>query len=200
MRAALRGYLDGSDEVRVVGEVGSGEDALALARRLRPTVTLLDNRSPIADGLSAISTLARYTAVVAMTSDASEAPIASILRGGALGYLVHGEFDPPDLLRAVRAVANGHGWLSPAAASAATAALREQAGPRPANAGEARFGLTSRERDILGLLSEGLPNAAIATRLDLAEKTVKNHLNRIFAKLQVRNRTAAVLTWSRGKG
>jgi DNA-binding NarL/FixJ family response regulator len=191
MRAAVRGHLKAADEITVVGEADNGADALALARRIRPAVTLIDDRVPVVR-------LAKYTAVVVLTGDTDEELVASTLRGGALGYLVHGEFEPSDLCRAVRAVANGQGWLSPFAASAATAALREQAATSRPDGQRSRFGLTTRECDILGLLNEGLPNSAIAYRLDLAEKTVKNHLNRIFAKLQVHNRTAAVLMWSRG--
>jgi DNA-binding NarL/FixJ family response regulator len=191
MRAAVREYLNAADRITVVGEATNGVDALAAARRLRPAVTLIDSRVSVAQ-------LARFTSVVVLTSDASEYLVASMLQDGALGYLVHGEFEPADLPRAVRAVANGQGWLSPCAASAVTAALREHANNGRPDAPRTRFGLTTRECDILGLLSEGLSNAAIAARLDLAEKTVKNHFNRIFTKLRVRNRTAAVLMWSRG--
>jgi DNA-binding NarL/FixJ family response regulator len=127
-----------------------------------------------------------------------------MLNGGARGYLVHGEFDPPELLRAVQAVANGHGWLSPIAASVATSAMREQVS-REQSARErrdeqrlarARFGLTQREQDVLVMVCEGLSNAAIAQRLALAEKTVKNHLQHVYAKLQVGSRTEAVARWT----
>jgi DNA-binding NarL/FixJ family response regulator len=199
VRDALRGVLDLSDDVRVVGEAGNGRDALALALRHRPDVTLLDHRMPIADGLSIVDELARHTAVLALTSDASPGVIASMLRGGARGYLVHGHFDPPDLLRAVLAVAGGQGWLSPVAASVAVSvarsALREQ-GIR--HAAQDSFGLTDRERDVLDLLCDGLSNATIAQRLRLTEKTVKNHLYNAFAKLQVGSRTEAMLRWRAG--
>jgi DNA-binding NarL/FixJ family response regulator len=206
VRAALRAYLEGTDEVRVIGEAGNGREALAIATRSRPTVTLLDHRMPLADGLSIVGALARHTSVLALTSDASPELIASMLRGGAQGYLVHGQFEPPDLLRAVRAVAAGQGWLSPVAAAVAAAALRDQRDrdrearrrAEQAEAVQRRYGLTPRERDILALLCQGLPNATIAHRLDLSEKTVKNHLNHIFAKLGVGTRTEAVVVWSGG--
>jgi len=197
VREALRGFLDASDEARVVGEAGNGQEALALAVRLRPVVTLLDYRMPVADGLSIVGELARHTAVLALTSDASAEVIGSMLRGGARGYLVHGHFDPPDLLRAVLAVAAGQGWLSPVAASVATSALREQGETARADQRyKAGFGLTDRERDVLDLLCAGLSNAAIAERLRLTEKTVKNHLYSVFTKLQVGSRTEAVVRWS----
>jgi DNA-binding NarL/FixJ family response regulator len=204
VRAALRGFLDGTDAVRVIAEAGDGREALATARRMRPTVTLLDHRMPIADGLTVITDLSSYSLVLVLTSDADPQLVASMLRGGASGYLVHGEFEPADLLRAVRAVAAGHGWLSPVAAAVAAATLRSQLTHEQSQAAEAErlkhirgsYGLTHREQDVLALLSEGLSNAAIARRLVLTEKTVKNHLNHIFIKLQVTNRTHAILRWS----
>jgi DNA-binding NarL/FixJ family response regulator len=204
VRSALRGFLDSTDRVTVVGEAGNGHEALALARRMRPVVTLLDHRMPIADGLSVLHTLAGYTNVLALTSDESEAVIAGMLRGGARGYLVHGQFDPPDLLRAVESVAAGQGWLSPTAASVAAAAFRaaddreRMRRERAVREEEARnrFGLTPRERDVLNLLCEGLANASIARRLDLTEKTVKNHLHHVFAKLQVSSRAEAIVRWT----
>jgi DNA-binding NarL/FixJ family response regulator len=204
VRAALHGFLATSDEVRVVAEAGDGREAVAVARQLRPAVTLLDYRMPIADGLSVIGELSAQSAVLVLTSDSSPEVIGQMLRGGARGYLVHGEFDPPELLRAVRAVAHGHGWLSPLAASVATSALRDQVSRERERddrrererLARSRFGLTQREQDVLALLCEGLSNAAIARRLVLTEKTVKNHLHHIFAKLNVSSRTEAVVRWT----
>jgi DNA-binding NarL/FixJ family response regulator len=204
VREALRAFLDGGSpdgDTVVVGEAGNGQEALALVLRHRPDVTLLDYRMPIADGLSIVGELARHTVVLALTSDDSPEVIASMLGGGARGYLVHGQFDPPELLRAVRAVAAGQGWLSPVAASVATSALRMRGDlERDAERARERFGLTDRERDVLDLLAAGLPNAAIAQRLRLTEKTVKNHLYNVFAKLGVGNRTEAVVRWSGRQG
>ena len=196
----LRGYLDGVDGVRVVGEAADGREAVAHARVLRPAVTLLDHRMPVADGLSALGELSRLSGVLVITSDADPGLIGRMLRGGARGYLVHGAFDPDELRRAVLAVAAGHGWLSPVAAAVATAAVRAQASREDLAERQeetlARFRLTRRERDVLELLAEGLSNAAIAHRLLLTEKTVKNHLHHIFAKLHVHGRMEAVLLWT----
>jgi DNA-binding NarL/FixJ family response regulator len=200
VRAALRGYLDGVDGVRVVAEAADGHEAIAHARILRPDVTLLDHRMPVADGLSALGELSRLSGVLVITSDAGADLIGRMLRGGARGYLVHGAFDPDELRRAVLAVAAGHGWLSPVAAAVATATVRAQASQESLVERQeqtlARFRLTRRERDVLDLLAEGLSNAAIAHRLLLTEKTVKNHLHHIFTKLGVHGRMEAVLLWT----
>jgi DNA-binding NarL/FixJ family response regulator len=204
VRSALLGILASSPGVQVLGEAANGREALQAARRLRPDVTLLDHRMPIADGLSVLNAVAQHTAVLVLTSDDDPQLIAGMLHQGARGYLVHGEFDPPELLRAVREVAGGRGWLSPVAASVAASLARDQAARERARVDvferrrRARhgFGLTEREEDVLTLLCEGLTNASIAHRLRLTEKTVKNHLNHVFAKLQVRTRTEAVVRWT----
>jgi DNA-binding NarL/FixJ family response regulator len=204
VRAALRAYLGGADDVRVLAEAGHGQEAVNLARRLNPTVTLLDHRMPIADGLSVITTIAQHSAVLVLTSDDDPQLIAAMLYRGARGYLVHGEFDPPELLRAVKEVAAGRGWLSPVAASVAAAALRDQLArerarhqyAERAHLARTRLGLTDREEEVLNLLCQGLSNASIAERLVLTEKTVKNHLNHIFAKLHVTSRTEAIVRWT----
>jgi DNA-binding NarL/FixJ family response regulator len=204
VRGALRGILDSDEGLRVLAEAANGREAVAAVRRLQPAVTLLDHRMPIADGLSVIATIAQYTCVLVLTSDDDADLIAGMLHQGARGYLVHGEFDPPELLRAVREVAGGRGWLSPIAASVAATMVRAQQDRERVRhqqterrrAARSHFGLTDREEDVMHLLCEGLSNAAIAHRLRLTEKTVKNHLNHVFAKLQVRSRTEAIVRWT----
>lgn len=111
--------------IGVVGEAGDGRTGLAAARRLRPHVTLLDHRMPVADGLSVVEQVAACSYVLVLTNSPEEELVAPMLRGGARGYLAYGQFTPPDLIAAVRAVAAGQGWLVPSAASVATTALRE---------------------------------------------------------------------------
>ncbi|WP_061295384.1 LuxR C-terminal-related transcriptional regulator [Herbidospora cretacea] len=208
VRAAMSAFLAADARLRVVGEAGNGYDGLAAARRLRPGVTLLDHRMPLADGLSVVSEMSLHTRVLALTSDDTEDVIAAMLRGGVRGYLVHGQFDPPELLSAVLAVAEGRGWLSPVAASVATSLVRGQAErdqeqrdrAERRHAVQARFGITRREREVLNLLAQGLSNASIAIRLGLTEKTVKNHLNSVFGKLNVGSRTEAMVVWTGGPG
>lgn len=203
VRAAVHAFLGGQDQARVVAEAADGQEALRVVRRFRPHVTLLDHRMPVADGLSVIAALAEHTRVLVLTSDTAADIVAGMLRGGARGYLVWGQFEPSDLLRAIREVAAGSSWLSPTAASVAATAFREQGARERAEqeravhrrAAQRRYGLSRREEQVLDLLSTGLSNAMIGHQLALTEKTVKNHLNHIFAKLGVANRTEAVLRW-----
>jgi DNA-binding NarL/FixJ family response regulator len=199
VRESLRAVLDGLDDTRVVGEASDGHQALQLAARLRPTVILLDHRMPRADGLSVVASLSRYSPVLVLTGDNRAELVAAMLRGGARGYLVYGRFEPEDLARAIRAVAGGEAWLSPGAALVATTALRRSHGPGaqvPSLPGHTPE-LSLREQDVMNLLCLGLSNAAIGELLDLSEKTIKNHLHRIFGKLGVASRAEAVVRWIR---
>jgi DNA-binding NarL/FixJ family response regulator len=203
VRATLRPLLEADGTVAVVAEAGNGRAGLQAAIRHRPRVTLLDYRMPVADGLSVIADISQHSHVLVLTGSAEPELIAPMLRGGARGYLVYGQFDPPDLLRAVHAVASGQGWLTPTAANIAANAMREafareqEAAARVERHRAARhsFQLTTREREVMTLLAGGLSNAAIGQRMAVSEKTVKNHLNKLFAKLGVNSRTEAVARW-----
>ncbi len=204
VRVTLRTLLESSNKISVVGEASNGEAGLAAARRLRPNVTLLDHRMPVADGLSVVEFLAAHTAVLVLTSSPEPELIGPMLRGGARGYLVYGQFEAPELIRAIREVASGRAWLSPTAATVATTAIQEQVARERAQRAQAErrraarttFGLTEREEDVVELLCLGMSNISIAHRLGLSEKTVKNHLNHIFTKLGVSSRTEAVVHWT----
>jgi DNA-binding NarL/FixJ family response regulator len=203
VRVTLRHLIEAEGDLSVVAEAGDGQVALATAIRLRPRVTLLDYRMPVADGLSVVEQVAACSNVLVLTGSPELDLIAPMLALGARGYLVYGQFDPAELPRAIRAVAAGQGWLTPAAASVAAAAMRESYARQRADharvgaeqAARRRFGLTDREEEVLGLVSAGLTNAAVAARLEISEKTVKNHLNAVFGKLHVRTRTEAVIRW-----
>lgn len=203
VRATLRPLLESRGTISVVAEAANGRAALTAAIRLRPQVTLLDQRMPVADGLSVIDEITQYSAVLVLTGSADPELIAPMLRGGARGYLVYGQFDPPHLVHAVHAVAAGQGWLTPTAASVAATGMRDAYARERAAADRAhlhrttqqRYGLTEREEEVVDLLCAGLSNAAIADRLAVSEKTVKNHLNKVFAKLDVFSRTEAIARW-----
>jgi DNA-binding NarL/FixJ family response regulator len=110
---------------------------------------------------------------------------------------VYGRFEPNDLLRAVRAVAAGEGWLTTRAAKVVAATMRGPGAAPPTTAARPTNDLTAREHDVLNLLCLGLSNAAIGEHLALSEKTVKNHLNHAFAKINVTSRSEAIVYWMR---
>ncbi|GAB6897165.1 response regulator [Kineosporia succinea] len=192
VRAGLRAMLE-LGGLEVVAEAGDGRAALDVVARHRPEVTLLDHRMPVADGLQVLSHLADQTRVLLLTSDDSDTVITAALARGASGFLSHNSLDAGELLRAVRAVAAGEGFLAPVAAAVAVRQLRDRA--ERESAARIRFDLTRRERELMDLLVKGMTNAEIAGHLVLSEKTVKNHLNHMYAKLGVRHRTEAVARW-----
>ncbi|BCJ62039.1 response regulator transcription factor [Micromonospora endophytica] len=126
-RAALRAMLDTGGRVRVVAATGDGDEAVALAHRLRPTVTLLDDGVTASGHWNLVDALAQRSPVIVMTGATDCPTIASLLRTPVRGCLVHGHFDAAELLGAVSAVAAGLGWLSPTAVAAASWALRTRA-------------------------------------------------------------------------
>jgi DNA-binding NarL/FixJ family response regulator len=206
VRLGLTTLLQTTDAIDVVGTAGDGQEAIALVNRHRPDVTLLDLRMPVMDGLTAAPRLVALTSVLIMTYAEEDELVLGALAAGAIGYLIHGQFSSEDL---VRAIVNTHlGWsvLSPPAISAVGGYLRvaglkpmasavapdDPASPVPESAVDC---LSARERDVMTLVARGHPNQMIATELYLSEKTVKNHINRIYAKLGVTNRAAAVATW-----
>jgi DNA-binding NarL/FixJ family response regulator len=196
IRMGLRSLLETNRTVQVVGEAGNGKVALEQARTLRPQVTLLDVRMPVMDGLEAVEPLAAMTKVLMMTYADDDEVVAAAIRSGASGYLVHGQFGPDELDEAVRRVADGGSALSPAVAPALFDAVRSgEASAPPTTRHDVRAQLTRREAEILDHIARGLSNADIAQTLFLDEKTVKNHINRAYAKLHVANRGEAIATW-----
>ncbi|GAA3966164.1 response regulator transcription factor [Thermobifida alba] len=196
VRAGLVALLETADDIRVVGEAGDGAEAVVKARELRPDVVLLDVRMPVRDGVSVVEELAEFTRVVMLTHTEDPEVVQTALRRGASGYLVHGHFTLDELDRALREVVRGTGSpLSPVAAAALVSSLRSA--PRtPAPVDPAALGLTDREAEVLAAMARGLSNAEIAAELFLSEKTVKNHINRIFRKLGVATRAAAIARWN----
>lgn len=191
VRMGIRSLLSQLDDVHLIGEAWDGEQAVELARKLMPQVTLLDVRMPRRDGVSAAVEISQVSNIVMMTYSDSPDVVRSAIRSGACGYLVHGAFDPEDVGVAIRSAARGVGILSPAAVVAL--AQEEQRDRVPTG-----HGLSEREAEVMGLIARGRTNGQIARELFLSEKTVKNHINRIFAKLGVQDRAQAVSWWLGG--
>jgi DNA-binding NarL/FixJ family response regulator len=193
VRSGLVSLLEAGG-VEVAGEASDGEKAIALAERLRPDLVLLDVRMPLMDGVTAARRLAKTTRVLMLTYTDTPEIIRAAIGNGAAGYLVHGTFTPEELLNAVHQVARGANPLSPAAVAVLVGAVQDQATAPPQPAG-ARYGLSAREMEVMELVAKGYPNGTIAARLFLADKTIKNHVNHIYAKLGVTTRAAAIALW-----
>jgi DNA-binding NarL/FixJ family response regulator len=208
VRIGLRSLLELDDRMVVCGEAASGHEAVAVASRERPDVVLLDVRMPGSGGLDVLPALTQLSRVLMLTYSDEPAVVSAALRGGATGYLVHGAFQSDELAMAIVDTAEGRPRLSPAAASvllqgfnghgpaAAAAVAPPEEAKEPTVVPEVvkRHALSRREVEICRLLVAGLTNADIARRLYIEEKTVKNHLNRIFAKLGAANRAEAIAT------
>ncbi|MFG1857676.1 response regulator transcription factor [Actinomadura geliboluensis] len=182
VREGLRGMLAAEPDIEVAGEAASGDEAVALVPRVRPDVVLMDLRMPSGDGVSAIERLPGHRILV-LTTFQDDADIVRAIEAGAAGYLLK-DASRADLAAAVRAAAAGRRVLSPEV-SARLAAVDQTPAPPV---------LSAREAEVLALVAEGLTNAQIGERLYIGQATVKTHLLRIFTKLGVSDRTAAVMT------
>lgn len=193
IRSGLRSLLDTCPELHVIGEAGDGESAVELIRRMQPDVTLLDVRMPRRDGVSVAAEVSGMTRVLMLTySDAPEV-VRAALEAGAGGYLVHGSFRSEELVSAVLSTAAGSSVLSEVALDAIRSALLAPSTPTAPQRPD--VGLSPREVEVMEHIATGLSNAEISRLCFLSEKTVKNHVNHIFAKLVVRTRAEAVATW-----
>jgi DNA-binding NarL/FixJ family response regulator len=189
LRQGLVALLGAIDRVEVVGEAGTGEEAQGVVAEVVPDVVLMDLNLPGMSGTEATAGITAQhsgVAVLALTMLEDQANIVAAIRAGARGYLLK-EATPEEIVRALDAVANGQAVFGGAAATrvlTALAADERETQPLPE--------LTDREREVLGLLARGLTNAAIAQRLYVSDKTVRNHVSNIFTKLGVNERAAAV--------
>lgn len=195
IRAGLRNVLETSDKISVIGEASDGEAALAEIDRSQPDVVLLDVRMPKQDGLAVVKQAAAKTKILMLTYTDEPEIIREALAEGARGYLVHGTCTPDEIERAILTVYSGNLLLTGLAADAMWGGGSQavSAAQKP-DAGE-RAGLSKRQREVMELIADGLTNGEIARACFLAEKTVKNHVNQIFAKLGVRTRAEAVSQW-----
>lgn len=194
VRRGVRALLESEGDVEVVGDTASVAEAETLIAKLQPDVAVLDARLPDGSGIELcgrLRELAPGVRCLVLTSYDDEEAIVAAIQAGAAGYVLK-EVEGDSLLSSVRAVGNGHSLIDPVMARRVIAWIEQtNEGPREL------AGLTEQQRKILELLAEGLTNKQIGDRLYLAEKTVKNHVTRILAKLGVQRRTQAALLASR---
>jgi two-component system response regulator DevR len=190
VRIGLSALLDRQPGFRVVGQAGSGQEAIRLARALRPDVVVLDIRMPDGSGTDAcraITAEAPGTPVVMLTSYADEEALFEAISAGASGYVLK-RIGSDELVSAIRTVAAGQSMLDPAVTSAVLDRLRRAAHAEESGA----FGeLTEQERRVLAHIAEGESNREIADAMGLAEKTVRNYVSNILAKLALASRAQA---------
>jgi DNA-binding NarL/FixJ family response regulator len=190
-RDGVRTLLRTVSEAELVGEAADGEEAVRLAVSLQPDVVVMDIRMPGLNGVEATRQILRdcpSVRVLMVTMLDDDGSVFAAMRAGARGYVLKGA-DHAEIVRAIRAVADGEGIFSPAIAVRLVDYFARLTPPVP----DLLPGLTLREREILGLLSEGCKNADIAARLSLSAKTVRNNVSNILAKLQVADRTQAAV-------
>jgi DNA-binding NarL/FixJ family response regulator len=189
VRAGLRSLLDAVEDVQVVGEAADGEQAVEVVQREDPDVTLMDLSMPRVDGVEAtrrLNAAGAGTRVVVLTSFTDRDRVTAAVAAGAVGYILK-DSDPREVIDAVRRAAAGQVPIDPRVASALLP------GARLSDPGSA---LRPREREVLGLVAEGLANKQIARALSISERTVKAHLGSVFSKIGVADRTSAAL-WAK---
>jgi DNA-binding NarL/FixJ family response regulator len=197
LRAGLRALLDDEENITVVGEAADGEEAVALARTLRPNVVLMDISMPGVDGIEATRRIGAdpelaAVQVLLLTTFETEENVFAGLRSGASGFLLKGT-EPDELARAVRIVASGDALLSPSV----TRRLLTELATRPelarSAAPERLRWLTRREREVMALVAMGLTNDEIAERLVVSPATAKTHVSRVMRKLNAHDRAQVVV-------
>ncbi|NES27945.1 response regulator [Micromonospora terminaliae] len=192
-RAGLTGVLEDAPDIEVLAAAEHGADALDLAVRLRPDVVLMDLHMPVVNGVEATRRLvaaAPEVAVLVLTMFDDDESVIAALRAGARGYVVKGA-DGDRIVGAIRAVAAGEALFGSGIAAGVLRVLAaHRRGDRP---GRPFPMLTDREREVLDLIAAGLGNREIARRLNLSDKTVRNHVTNIFAKLRVADRAQAII-------
>jgi len=191
VREGTRRLLETENDVQVVAEASSGEEAIEVARSLQPDIAVMDIAMPGMGGIEATRAIKKYcpeTAVLILSAYDDEPYLLALLDAGAAGFLiknVHGQ----ELIQAIRAVARGESLLQPSIAEK----MMRRLSARPDTTLRSTNLLSEREFDVLRLAARGLPNKEIAARMSLSIRTVHSHLANIFMKMQVGSRTEAVL-------
>ncbi|MFF3955274.1 response regulator [Streptomyces sp. NPDC001890] len=196
VRRGVQDLLDAEPDIEVVGDAGTADHALARGPALRPDVAILDVRLPDGDGITVCRELRSRMpelACLMLTSFDDDEALLDAIMAGAAGYVLK-EIKGSDLVAAVRTLASGHSTLDPATTTRLMNSLREEeSGSGADKETDALSALSPREKDVLALIGEGLTNNQIGKRLYLSEKTVKNHISRLLAKLGVERRIQAAV-------
>lgn len=202
IRQSLAIVLERQPGIEVAGEAADGIEAVEQAALLRPDLILMDMRMPRMDGIEATRSIAQAypdIKIVALTTFEEDELITGCLEAGAIGYLLK-DLTPEELLKAIELIRSGESIVPASYLRKLSGLMRslgsaeaKRAGGTPPALSSASVQLTEREREVLGLLLEGCSNKEISARLFLSETTVKNHLSSLFVKLDVRDRTQAVI-------
>ena len=198
VRLGLRRVLEHVAGVDEVAEASNGLEAIELTRRFSPDVVLLDVRMPGMGGLEALPEIAERSSVIMMTSADDAETIASAMKGGAKGYLIHGNLGVDEVAGAIAACSGGGTVLGPGVAEKLTlqaANAEAEQGPNPLAAR-----LTEREAEVLDAAARGMSNQDIAEEQFLSARTVKNYINSTYVKLGVHSRAEAILLWKEAEG
>jgi DNA-binding NarL/FixJ family response regulator len=191
-RAGLRALLALEDGIEVLGEVGTGADAVRVTLELQPDLVVMDLRMPDLDGVEATRQIVRespHVAVLVLTMFDDDDSVFAAMRAGARGYVLKGS-NQGEVVRAVQLVGSGGAMFGPAIAQRV---IEYFSRPRPQGTALVFPELTDREREILDLVAQGQSNPSIALRLGISDKTVRNHVSNIFNKLAVVDRAQAIV-------
>jgi DNA-binding NarL/FixJ family response regulator len=195
-RRGLRSFLQTESDICVVGEASTGRAAIEWVKGTPPDIVLMDVRMPDTDGIGATSEILRLrpeTKVLMLTVVEEQATLLRALLAGAKGYLVYGRFTPEVLVKAIRVVGTGNTITIPHIAPALLENIESHLDSiQDIVEMESMEPLTTREKEILNLIALGQGNREIANSLNIEEKTVKNHINNIYSKLQIKSRYEAI--------
>lgn len=195
-RRGLRSFLGTEEGITVAGEATNGREAIDWIGSNSADIVLMDVRMPETDGITATSEIQKLSPrakVIMLTIVEDQAVLVQALLAGARGYLVYGRFTPEDLAKAIRLVHHGKTVFRPEVSTALLQHITEHASEISELKELAKMEpLTNREKEILGLIATGKTNREIADTLGIEEKTVKNHINNIYSKLQIKSRYQAI--------